>query len=180
LEKACGKPGRASARPRPSAFAPCERPPFRPAGPKRLNELLPAAAKPCFEKYGFPAAEMLACWERYAGTELAAFTAPEKLLWPRGEGGRGAALVLRVAGARALEVQHKVPQLLERLNAAFGYRAVESVRLIQAPLPQAKPRKPKSGAPKHRLDATPQDAATKLAAALARLSEGVETRAAGL
>lgn len=46
----------------------------------------------------------------------------------------GAVLVLRVDGARALDVQFQAPQLIERINAFFGYRAVTDLRILQAPL----------------------------------------------
>ena len=50
------------------------------------------------------------------------------------EGRPGAVLVLRVEPARALDVQYKAQQILERINVFFGYRAVAELRIIQAPL----------------------------------------------
>ena len=43
-------------------------------------------------------------------------------------------MVLRVEGARALDIQYKRQQILERINAYFGYAAVSDLRLVQAPL----------------------------------------------
>jgi hypothetical protein len=49
-------------------------------------------------------------------------------------------LTLRVAGAAAVEIQHDAPTVIERINAALGYRVVARLRLIQAPMPRgAKP-----------------------------------------
>lgn len=107
---------------------------------KSVGEFVPALMKPAFEKYGFPAAAILTDWAAIAGTELAAFTAPERLKWPRkassdtDSGGQGATLILRVDGPRALEVEHLRPRLIERINASFGYRAVADIRVLQAPL----------------------------------------------
>jgi hypothetical protein len=107
---------------------------------KSVGEFVPALMKPAFEKYGFPAAAILTDWAAIAGTELAAFTAPERLKWPRKAssdtdgGGQGATLILRVDGPRALEVEHLRPRLIERINASFGYRAVADIRVLQAPL----------------------------------------------
>ena len=107
---------------------------------KSVGEFVPALMKPAFEKYGFPAAAILTDWAAIAGTELAAFTAPERLKWPRKTssdtecGGQGATLILRVDGPRALEVEHLRPRLIERINASFGYRAVADIRVLQAPL----------------------------------------------
>jgi hypothetical protein len=46
----------------------------------------------------------------------------------------GAVLVLRVEGPRAIEVQHRSGQILERVNSYFGYRAVAEMRVLQAPV----------------------------------------------
>ena len=46
----------------------------------------------------------------------------------------GAILVLRVEGPRAIEVQHRSGQILERVNTYFGYRAVAEMRILQAPV----------------------------------------------
>ena len=107
---------------------------------KSVGEFLPSLMRPAFEKYGFSSAAILTDWAALAGPELAAYTAPERLKWPRkkpGEEGAaqsGATLVLRVAGARALDVEYRRPQIIERLNASFGYRAIAEIRLVQAPL----------------------------------------------
>ena len=42
--------------------------------------------------------------------------------------------MLRVEGPRAIEVQHRSGQILERVNAYFGYRAVAEMRILQAPV----------------------------------------------
>ena len=107
---------------------------------RSVGEFVPALMKPAFERYGFPAAAILTDWAAIAGTELAAYTAPERLKWPRrtsevDAGGQiGATLLLRVDGPRALEVEHLRPRLIERINASFGYRAVADIRVLQAPL----------------------------------------------
>ena len=125
---------------KPQGFTP-SRGAWRPhsARAKSVGEFVPALMRPAFEKYGFPAAAILTDWAAIAGTELAAFTAPERLKWPRKassdtDGGQGATLILRVDGPRALEVEHLRPRLIERINASFGYRAVADIRVLQAPL----------------------------------------------
>lgn len=109
---------------------------------KMVGDFVPALMRPAFEKFGFSASSLLTDWEAIAGREIAAFTAPERLKWPRkvsgedeGAAQKGAMLILRVGGARALEVEQMRPRLIERINAAFGYRAVSDIRIIQAPLP---------------------------------------------
>ena len=114
-------------------------------GPKTVGSFVPKLTKAAFERYGFPAAAILTDWEAIAGRELASYTEPERLKWPKqadssvSEGTRdasepGATLVLRVDGPRAIEIAHRKTQLLERINAYFGFRAVTDLRFVQAPI----------------------------------------------
>lgn len=156
----------------PAAFTP------RFPGAKSLNDFLPAIARPAFERFGFSSAEILTNWPAYAGADIAAYTMPERLKWPRGGEAGGATLYLRVGGARALELQYKLPQLQERVNAAFGYRAVAAIRLVQAPLREKKPGAKRvtadeCGAQERRLNAV---ADPKLRHALAVIAAGVAMR----
>jgi hypothetical protein len=48
--------------------------------------------------------------------------------------------MLRVEGPRAIEVQHRVGQILERVNLYFGYRAITEMRILQAPVAKTAPR----------------------------------------
>jgi hypothetical protein len=52
--------------------------------------------------------------------------------------------VLRVDAAKALDIQYRAAQIIERINAYLGYAAVAQLRLIQAPMPAPQP------APVHR------------------------------
>jgi hypothetical protein len=47
--------------------------------------------------------------------------------------------VLRVDLGRGIDIQYKARQLIERINAHFGYRAVAEIRIIQAPVEGALP-----------------------------------------
>jgi hypothetical protein len=71
-------------------------------------------------------------WSAMVGTELAAITWPEAL-------GRDGALKARVAPGFALDVQHRAPLLLERVNLFFGRVVATRLALIQAPLPLPAP-----------------------------------------
>ncbi len=73
-------------------------------------------------------------WPAIVGPELARTTQPEALLAGRGARGTqvaGKALRLRVSGAAALEVQHMTGQIVERVNAYFGHKAIDDIRLVQ-------------------------------------------------
>jgi hypothetical protein len=84
---------------------------------------------------GASIARLRAEWTAIVGPELARITRPEALLSGRGAragaNGAGKALRLRVAGASALEVQHRSGQLVERVNAYFGHKMIDDIRLVQ-------------------------------------------------
>jgi hypothetical protein len=118
-----------------------------PFGIKAVGSFVPGLTRKAFERYGFSAATLITDWAAIAGRELAAYTAPERLRWPRGpthadeedadgrgKGRPGATLVLRVDGGRSLDVQHGARQVIERINAYFGYAAIKELRIVQAPL----------------------------------------------
>jgi len=126
------------------------------AGARPIGSLLPKLTRKPLQKYGFPAATLVTDWAAIVGADLASYTVPERLKWPRAAdsdetpGGRAlaATLHLRVEGARALDVQYRSRQIIERINAHFGYRAVGELRLRQAPLPgKPHPRPEAAGGP---------------------------------
>ena len=158
------------------------RPAYLPA--KAVGSFVPKLTRKAFQKYGFSAATLVTDWAQIAGADLAGIALPERLKWPRGveaygeveegaQGRPGATLMLRVDPARALDVEYRSRQIIERINAYFGYRAVAELRLLQAPLDQ--PGKvPPLPAPE-----IPASAGDPLARALARLKAGVMGQAGG-
>jgi len=130
--------------------APPATPSARPRGfisARAVGTYVPKLTHKAFEKYGFAAAALITDWATIVGKDVAAFTEPERLKWPRGvgirddveegtEGRPGATLIVRVEPAMALDVQYKGQQLIERINGHFGYRAVAELRILQAPLPE--------------------------------------------
>jgi hypothetical protein len=115
-------------------------------GVKAVGSFVPRLTAKAFEKFGFSTASLITDWPAIAGKELAAYTAPERLKWPRNadvsddeeassrQSRRGATLVLRVDAGRALDVQYKARQITERINAYFGYAAIAELRIVQAPI----------------------------------------------
>jgi hypothetical protein len=64
-------------------------------------------------------------WSAAAGADFAAACWPEAL-------GRDGALKLRVEPSQALELQHRAPLLIERINGFFGRGMVARLVLVQA------------------------------------------------
>jgi len=134
---------------------------FEPTG-KLLSGKLRAAG----EKRGFAVARLLTQWDEIAGETLAAITRPVKVSYPRE--GLGATLTLLVAPAQGPQVQMALPQLIERVNAVYGYRAISRIALTQtAASGFSEGQTPFTPAPKPKTPAAPDP--TRLAAATAPL-----------
>jgi hypothetical protein len=141
-------------------------------GARAVGSFLPALTTKAFQRYGFSTVALITDWPAIVGGELARATAPERVKWRRSvetvdeEGGdarhssrTGATLVLRVDGAKALAVQYEARQIIERINAYFGYAAIAELRLIQAPA---------AAAPRHETPArTPAAPLTREVSAIA-------------
>jgi hypothetical protein len=121
-------------------------------------------------------ARLKADWPAIVGAEIATATWPQAL-------GRDGVLKLRVAAAIAVELQHRAPLLIERINLYLGRPAISRLVLVQGPLPLAPPTRPE---PTSRL--TDQEAEaierqiaaiddSELRAALARLGKSVASGA---
>lgn len=157
----------------------------RPGTAKAVGAFVPQLTQKAFEKYGFSTASLLMDWAAIVGPDVAGWTRPERLKWPRdvdaftaledGESGRrGATLVLRVEAARALDVQYQSAQIKDRINAYFGYCAVGELRVFQAPV--AACRSDNRSQPQRQDgpgEATTTAGDSELAAALARLGASV-------
>ena len=147
-----------------------------------LGALLHKTLREAFARQGFASAEIVTRWPAIVGPEIAAHSEPEKIQWPRrheGEAAEPGTLVLRVEGPTAIEIQHLARIILERVNQFFGWQAVATLRLRQAPLGRRAPRK----LPAPDREAAARVAATlgeiaddNLRAALARLGAAVRTR----
>lgn len=103
-----------------------KKPGFAPAG-NGVTGLVGRAA----ERQGFADAEVLLRWSEIVGPALAPLCRPLRMSHGRGRD-LTRTLVVAVEGAAALEVEHRAPQIIERVNACFGYRHVTRLRVTQA------------------------------------------------
>jgi hypothetical protein len=101
-----------------------------------VGRLVARILDPAARRRGFVESGILADWAAIVGPSLARRCQPLRLEHAPGRRG-GGVLLLQVNGAAAVEIQHAGPQLIERINAYFGRRAVRQLRLLQMPLPPA-------------------------------------------
>jgi hypothetical protein len=110
-------------------------------GVRAIGATLPHIAGAVLGRRGLGAGRLLADWAAIVGADLAELAQPDKLSFTPGERSQGT-LRLRVAPTAAVEIQHRAPIIIERINGALGYAAVARLALVQAPLPNRRPRKP--------------------------------------
>jgi hypothetical protein len=108
---------------------------------RSVGQELPRIAGAVLGKRGLGEARLISDWAAVVGPELAAETLPVKLSFTAG-GRKNGTLKLRVTSAAALTVQHREPQILERINGFFGYPAVARLALVQGPMPGTAERRP--------------------------------------
>jgi hypothetical protein len=115
------------------------------AAPRRaslgpLSAEVPRLTKAALGSRGFAEAGLMTDWASIVGAEIGGTTWPVSLKFPmnRAESGRAGeprrqagVLTVQAGGGAALELQHLKPQILERINAYFGYCAVAELKVQQ-------------------------------------------------
>ena len=94
--------------------------------------MIPDVAGKALGKTGLGYGKLVTDWKMIVGPDLGEVTSPVKLSFPRGER-TDATLTIDIVPARAIELQHSMPQLIERVNAIFGYSAVARIKMVQRP-----------------------------------------------
>lgn len=96
----------------------------------RASSAAKGMIRPALTKRGFSEPRILVEWDAVVGERIAALCRPVKLGYASKQG-MGGTLTVGALGASALEVQHLTPQIVERVNAHYGYRAIARIRLVQ-------------------------------------------------
>ncbi len=142
-----------------------------------IARALPKITRAALRRQGFAQMEVVTRWPAIVGDYLAARSAPERLVFPRGAANDGV-LHIRIQHASAPEFQHLSPLIIERVNGYYGFNAVGRLRLVHGPLPAPAPgrrrRRGLNAAERRQLDR--QLAGTgdpRLRRALARMGESL-------
>jgi hypothetical protein len=96
---------------------------------RRVSSLVERDIKRMGEKRGFTETRLLTHWADIAGPDTAAICRPVKVGFPRN--GFGAILTLLTTGAQAPMLQMRLPQIIDRVNACYGYRAISRIDITQ-------------------------------------------------
>lgn len=126
------KPGKTGAkrpaRKPPKKARPYERPRGGPAKP--VADLVPQIGRAAFRRFGFVQSSVVTRWPEIVGPQHAKVCAPESIRFPPGEKSDGI-LQLVVLPAHAPLIQHVIPEIIDRVNRFFGYRAVARAKIRQ-------------------------------------------------
>jgi len=95
-----------------------------------IAELMPEIGRTAFRRFGFVQSSVVTRWPEIVGARHARACAPESIRFPPGEKCDGI-LQLVCSPAHAPLIQHVIPEIIERVNRFFGYRAVARVKLRQ-------------------------------------------------
>jgi hypothetical protein len=136
-DKPEGKQAKAAAK-QPKAKA-WERP--RGGQAKPIADLMPQIGRAAFRRFGFVQSSVVTRWPEIVGERHARVCMPESIRFPPGEKSEGI-MQLVVLPAHAPLIQHVIPEIMERVNRFFGYKAVVRVKLRQGAV---KPRRATDG-----------------------------------
>lgn len=100
----------------------------RGGGAKAIGDLTPEIGRAAFRRFGFVQSSVVTRWPEIVGPTHARVCAPEAIRFPPGEKADGI-LQLVVIPAHAPLIQQVTPEIIERVNRFFGYKAVARVKL---------------------------------------------------
>jgi len=81
------------------------------------------------EKRGFAVTRLLTHWPEIVGEDVAGLCRPVNVSY--GRGGFGATLTLLTTGAQATMLEMQKERIREKVNACYGYAAINRVRITQ-------------------------------------------------
>jgi hypothetical protein len=122
-----------------------------------VGAFVPKATARAREAHGIHTAEIIVNWAAIVGPQLAAYTSPRRIRWPKAPGsertepiksakpatfsqqrGQKTTLEIWVAGGRAHEIPYLKGPIIQRINAYFGYRAITDVLPVDGPVMRPK------------------------------------------
>lgn len=98
-------------------------------GFERASKLVEGRVRSAGESRGFAVARLLTHWAEIVGPEIAGAARPVEISY--GKGGFGATLSVLTTGAMAPILEMQKEAIREKVNACYGYSAIQRIRLTQ-------------------------------------------------
>lgn len=102
--------------------------PRRMRGFERASGLVAGRVRTASETRGFAVSRLLTHWTEIAGPDVARAARPVEVNYGRGF---GATLTLLTTGAEAPMLEMQKEAIRERVNACYGYAAIQKIRITQ-------------------------------------------------
>ena len=106
---------------------------------RRLSTMIEPMVAPSANERGFAISRLISHWHDIVG-DTAAWCRPADIHFPRGSRNNGT-LKLQITSGRGPQAQAMSAQIIDQVNAAFGYHAVGRITLVQN-LPPSSPKTP--------------------------------------
>jgi hypothetical protein len=100
----------------------------RKKGFERASSLVAGRVRSAGESRGFAVTRLLTHWPEIVGADIAACARPVEVSYGRGF---GATLTLLTTGAQAPMLEMQKETIREKVNACYGYAAIQSIRITQ-------------------------------------------------
>ena len=110
---------------------------------RRLSTMIEPMVAPSAQERGFAISRLISHWHDIVG-DTAAWCRPADIHFPRGSNNNGT-LKLQITSGRGPQAQAMSAQIIDQVNATFGYKAVSRITLVQnlpPSRPEAPPKKP--------------------------------------
>lgn len=111
-------------------------PDTRKARSQPLAKAISGLVRRAIDRRGFVDAAIIEKWPEIAGDLIGRHSVPDRIRFPKDRSKPGTLYIVLANGALATEVIHFEPVLLERINRFFGFRAVDTLKIIHGPLPK--------------------------------------------
>lgn len=111
-------------------------------GALQIAELTNTLVDPILAKKAGINTMLLGIWDEIVGPEFADCSRPDKIVWPKqrdmgtlnteqGGGLSPGQLTIACEGSRALFLSHQQDEILQRINAFFGFPALNRIKIVQ-------------------------------------------------
>ena len=113
---------------------------------RAISDLMPEIGRTAFRRFGFVQSSVVTRWPEIVGERHARVCLPEAIRFPPGEKADGI-LQLVVVPAHAPLIQHVIPEIVDRVNRFFGYKAVAKVKIRQGEVAPPAPKEKRTAPP---------------------------------
>ncbi|OEY86489.1 hypothetical protein BIY23_03620 [Wolbachia pipientis] len=104
------------------------------SGPKQLKSLMENYLLQCVKnKMTRNEIRLILHWDNIVGKEIAEYTKPQKISYTQ-NANVGILHLIVTNGSKALEIQHMISFIIEKITIFYGYKAIYDIRIKQVPL----------------------------------------------